>query len=76
MELDIRRVGTSGYAIDLIAEIGSAQPTADLRFDKNLQPGTKRNRSSPDSATRVFPIGAGRRWAPSYDVPRDVEGDR
>lgn len=57
MELDIRRTG-GGYAIDIIAEIGSAQPTADLRFDKNLQPGTKRNRSSLESATRVFPIGA------------------
>jgi hypothetical protein len=57
MELDIRRTG-GGYAIDIIAEIGSTQPTADLRFDKNLQPGTKRSRSALESATRVFPIGA------------------
>ena len=58
MELEVRRTGDTGYAIDIIAEIGSAQPTADLRFDKNLRPGTKRNRSSLESATRVYPIGA------------------
>jgi hypothetical protein len=57
MELDIRRTG-GGYAIDLVPAIGSAQPVADLRFDKNLQPGTKRNRSSLESATRIFPFGA------------------
>lgn len=57
MELDIRRTG-GGYAIDIIPEIGSTQPIADLRFDKNLQPGTKRNRSGLESATRVYPFGA------------------
>jgi hypothetical protein len=57
MELDIRRTG-GGYAIDLVPQIGSAAPIADLRFDRNLQPGSKRARNMVDSATRVFPKGA------------------
>lgn len=57
MELDIQRI-VGGYQINIIAAVGSSAPVADLRFDKNLQPGTKRNRSSLESATRVYPFGA------------------
>lgn len=57
MELDIQRI-VGGYQINIIAAIGSTAPVADLRFDKNLQPGTKRSRSAITSATRVYPFGA------------------
>lgn len=57
MELDIQRI-VGGYQINIIAAVGASSPVADLRFDRNLQPGTKRNRSSLESATRIFPRGA------------------
>lgn len=57
MELDIRRNGTTGYLIDIIAAVGSTQPTADVRIGKNLV-ALRRTRSGLDQATRVFPQGA------------------
>jgi hypothetical protein len=57
MELDIRRI-IGGYAIDLVPAIGSSAPVADIRFDRNLRPGTERAPSAVEQATRVFPQGA------------------
>lgn len=56
-ELQIRRVGTTGYAIDLLTAIGATAPVADLRYTKNL-PGVNQARSMIGAATRVFPRGA------------------
>ena len=57
LELQLRRVGTTGYAIDLVTAIGSAAPIADVRFAKNLTASSLRN-STEQQATRVFPRGA------------------
>jgi hypothetical protein len=57
MELDIRRSG-GGYVIDLISSIASTAPIADVRYDRNLQPGSQKGLSSIEQTTRVFPRGA------------------
>lgn len=57
MELNLRRVGTTGYAIDIIEQIGSDAPTADIRAGKNLL-RLVRSRSVQGQATRVYPKGA------------------
>lgn len=56
-ELQVRRVGTTGYTIDLLTAMGAAAPVADLRYTKNL-PGLTSHESMVGVATRVFPRGA------------------
>jgi hypothetical protein len=56
MELDIRRVGTTQYAIDLVPSIGSTAPVADVRLGRNLV-NLRRTRVATEQATRVFPRG-------------------
>ena len=57
LELQIRRIGTTGYAIDLLTKIGASAAVADLRYTKNL-PGVALSRSMVGVATRVYPKGA------------------
>lgn len=56
MELDIRRVGSVGYAIDLVEQIGSGAATCDLRVEKNIL-RLSRSTSADGQATRVYPWG-------------------
>lgn len=56
MELDVRRVGTTQYAIDLIPSVGSSAPVADVRLGRNLV-NLRRTRVADEQVTRVFPRG-------------------
>lgn len=58
MELDIRRVGSSGYAIDLVTKIGLSAPTVDLRLGKNLSDDLRHGESTLTYANRLYPKGA------------------
>lgn len=58
MEFQLRRNGTTGYLIDLIAAVGSSAPVADVRYRKNLAPGVKQVRTSQSQMTRCYPRGA------------------
>jgi hypothetical protein len=58
MELDIRRVGTASYVIDILPAINSGAAIPDVRFGKNLQIATQKEPLSSDQMTRVFPRGA------------------
>jgi hypothetical protein len=55
-EWQFRRVGTTGYAIDLMARVGSASVTLDARLGRNLR-GIKRTRSVTEQVTRCYPRG-------------------
>ncbi|MGI8548790.1 MAG: hypothetical protein ACR2M1_15920, partial [Gemmatimonadaceae bacterium] len=56
LELDIRRVGSVGYAVDMVQQIGHDAATADLRPKKNIL-RLARSISAQGHATRVFPKG-------------------
>ncbi|MBA2708645.1 MAG: hypothetical protein H0U59_12645, partial [Gemmatimonadaceae bacterium] len=56
-ELLIRRVGTTGYAIDVIDAIGEGMNTADIRSQKNL-PGLRIERTTQGQVTKLYPKGA------------------
>jgi hypothetical protein len=56
-EFQFRRVGTASYAIDILAKIGSAAPTADFRRRKNIE-DLGVTRSVVEQVTRVFPRGS------------------
>lgn len=55
-ELRVRRNGTTQYLIDLLAQINGAATSIDIRLRKNLR-GIKRQRSTAEQATRVYPRG-------------------
>lgn len=56
-ELDVRkRAGSAGYYIDLFTQLGSTQPTPDIRTGKNLE-WLRRTRTRKRFATRVVPKG-------------------
>jgi hypothetical protein len=55
-EWQFRRVGTTGYAIDLLSRVGSASVTLDARLGRNLR-GVKRSRSVTEQVTRCYPRG-------------------
>lgn len=56
-EWQLRRVGDSGYAIDLVDQIGSADGTLRIRTGSNLL-AHRRSRNVLEAATRVLPRGA------------------
>ncbi len=56
-ELQIRRVGSTGYVIDLVLSIGASAATADVRSEKNLE-GLRVDKSGTEQANRVYPKGA------------------
>jgi hypothetical protein len=56
-ELRIDRVGTSGYAISLVEQIGADADVVDVRVGKNLL-GDDRVVGSDNQATRIYPRGA------------------
>lgn len=55
-ELNVRRVGSVGYAIDIVDQIGHDAATCDVRVDKNII-RLSRSISSDGQATRIFPQG-------------------
>ena len=55
-ELQLRRNGTAGYLIDLVAQVNSGAATADIRLGKNLQ-GITRTRETSEQRTRIYPRG-------------------
>ena len=55
-ELTFRRNGTTGYYLDIVAEIASAEPTIDVRSGKNLL-STNRLRDRDRYALEVVPLG-------------------
>lgn len=56
-ELQITRVGTTGYQIDLVDEVGSGAALSHLRAGRNL-PQLKYGRSTLGAPTRIYPQGA------------------
>jgi hypothetical protein len=55
-ELQLRRNGTTGYLLDLVAQVGSGATAFALSFGLN-SPWLRRHRSTLDQATRVVPLG-------------------
>lgn len=53
-ELQVSRVGTTGYAIDLPVAIGSSQPDADVRTARNILT-SERTRTRETMANRIYP---------------------
>lgn len=58
MEWRTRRVGTTGYVIDLLIQIGSTYNVAQVRVGANAR-GVKRHHSSTEQMTRGYPSGMG-----------------
>ena len=56
-ELDVRRVGVGGYAIDLVERVGFDAPTLDLRRERNLLEFSQ-NEALSEHATVIIGKGA------------------
>ena len=53
-ELQVSRVGTTGYAIDLPTAIGASEPDADVRTARNILT-SERTRTRETMANRIYP---------------------
>lgn len=55
-ELRLRRNGTAGYLIDVVAQVNGTVGAVDIRLGKNLE-GITRTRDTGEQRTRIYPRG-------------------
>lgn len=58
LDINVTRTST-GYTVNLPAELNSTVATAEIRYARNLQAITRTSESSKKQATRVYPQGGG-----------------